>query len=499
MDFFLGIFNHDFVSLAMCFGFSLVIFVLFCLDFKSSHLRYNQIIFTLGVLGTFCGIAWGLYKFNPQNVQDSIPKLLGGLKTAFFTSIFGMLFAIINQFLSKIKNNSEDLHGESEYIPKIYETIKSAVGQVVESIQEGNLEIQNGFKKVNAINEKNYNLLEGVSGQVIKAVQEGNLEIQNGFKEINTMNEKNHNLLEDASGQVIKAVQEGNLEIQNGFKKVNAINEKNYNLLEGASGQVIKAVQEGNLEIQNGFKEINTMNEKNHNLLEGASGQVIKAVQEGNLETQDGFKNVDKLLKGISDDISQGASKAIVEALENSMRNFNENLKESFGENFKQLNNACLEMIKWQDRYKDQVNQGIDNLNALNDTLWQASEAHERIVKNSQESVKVSKKVESLIEGCNGHIEVMSKLLRDYGELSKQAKNMFVTTESGFKEVSSLINKFTEDIQTSIRSQSQSVTNLTKDIEEKLPFALGTLDQRLKDATNRFMEMYEELIRPVKG
>ena len=45
------------------------------------------IISTLGVLGTFAGITWGLYNFNTSNINESIPTLLEGLKTAFFTSL----------------------------------------------------------------------------------------------------------------------------------------------------------------------------------------------------------------------------------------------------------------------------------------------------------------------------------------------------------------------------------------------------------------------------
>lgn len=44
----------------------------------------------LGILGTFVGIFLGLYKFNPHNLQESVPLLLDGLKVAFSTSILGL-------------------------------------------------------------------------------------------------------------------------------------------------------------------------------------------------------------------------------------------------------------------------------------------------------------------------------------------------------------------------------------------------------------------------
>ena len=45
----------------------------------------------IGVLCTFIGIAWGLFGFNPapEAMHDSVINLLGGMTTAFVTSILG--------------------------------------------------------------------------------------------------------------------------------------------------------------------------------------------------------------------------------------------------------------------------------------------------------------------------------------------------------------------------------------------------------------------------
>jgi hypothetical protein len=48
------------------------------------------VLTTLGIFGTFIGIAWGLSGFNADNVQGSIPALLDGLKTSFWASVVGI-------------------------------------------------------------------------------------------------------------------------------------------------------------------------------------------------------------------------------------------------------------------------------------------------------------------------------------------------------------------------------------------------------------------------
>lgn len=54
---------------------------------------------TLGVLGTFTGILIGLLDFDVTRVDDSVPKLLAGLKIAFATSIVGISAAICFRLL----------------------------------------------------------------------------------------------------------------------------------------------------------------------------------------------------------------------------------------------------------------------------------------------------------------------------------------------------------------------------------------------------------------
>ena len=65
-----------------------------------------SIISTLGVLGTFLGITRGLIAFDPEHIDTSIPTLLGGLKTAFFTSLAGMFGSLI---LNRIVSHKFDV------------------------------------------------------------------------------------------------------------------------------------------------------------------------------------------------------------------------------------------------------------------------------------------------------------------------------------------------------------------------------------------------------
>ena len=69
--------------------------------------RLNQVagVMTgLGILGTFIGLSLGLQSFNTgttAEITNSIAPLMGGIKVAFHTSIYGMVFSLVFNYIYK--------------------------------------------------------------------------------------------------------------------------------------------------------------------------------------------------------------------------------------------------------------------------------------------------------------------------------------------------------------------------------------------------------------
>ena len=60
----------------------------------------------LGILGTFIGLSFGLQNFatgSTEEITGSIATLMSGIKVAFHTSIYGMVFSLIFNYVSKRK------------------------------------------------------------------------------------------------------------------------------------------------------------------------------------------------------------------------------------------------------------------------------------------------------------------------------------------------------------------------------------------------------------
>ncbi len=63
-----------------------------------------EVLTSLGILGTFVGLVWGLRSFEPstyETMTNSVSSLVDGIKVAFMTSIYGLLLSIL--FSSSLK------------------------------------------------------------------------------------------------------------------------------------------------------------------------------------------------------------------------------------------------------------------------------------------------------------------------------------------------------------------------------------------------------------
>lgn len=97
------------------------IILIFAMTIYLGHVRYTrfsiahgpEILTTLGITGCFVGIALGLLDFDTTNVQSSIPTLLEGVKTAFWSSIAGVAGALYIRYLHHTKKTPLVEHTEN--------------------------------------------------------------------------------------------------------------------------------------------------------------------------------------------------------------------------------------------------------------------------------------------------------------------------------------------------------------------------------------------------
>ena len=117
---------------------------------------------TLGILFTFLGIAIGLWNFDSNNIEKSIPELMNGLKTAFLVSIFGVALLVVFSFWTNIKRKKLEegvLSDETQAIYKLIETVKEFRSDLTFTDENDNvIKIGNVFRDIYQESKKQSNL-----------------------------------------------------------------------------------------------------------------------------------------------------------------------------------------------------------------------------------------------------------------------------------------------------------------------------------------------------
>ncbi|WP_353352270.1 hypothetical protein [Oceaniserpentilla sp. 4NH20-0058] len=95
------------------------------------------ILTSIGIFGTFLGVALGLNSFDTSALQDSVPQLLSGLKTAFWSSIAGLLGALSIKFRAVMDaTHGEEHHQRTASIDDLNESLQSILKSLSDSTQE---------------------------------------------------------------------------------------------------------------------------------------------------------------------------------------------------------------------------------------------------------------------------------------------------------------------------------------------------------------------------
>lgn len=79
---------------------SIVAFMIYSLMSSSSRIVSTAptILTSMGIFGTFLGIAIGLLNFDPADIRGSVPNLFGGIQMAFWSSVSGILAGLLVRF-----------------------------------------------------------------------------------------------------------------------------------------------------------------------------------------------------------------------------------------------------------------------------------------------------------------------------------------------------------------------------------------------------------------
>jgi DNA anti-recombination protein RmuC len=380
---------------------------------------------SLGILGTFIGIFIGLYRFDVNNISDSIPLLLGGLRTAFLTSIVGLLtsLSLKTEFFAKrvFRINPEDVK-DPEDDPRIDEVIKY--------LSESAPRIDNAINHL-------ANIHKAISGDgettLVTQIQKLRTSTADGLDELNTsFREFADKVVADSTQSLIDAL----TEVMKDFNaKINEQFGSNFTQLNEAVRRM--------LEWQEEYKEQVVITVENLNrCLQGvgycekllsslAESSLVYQISSGKLDML--LNNLNTNLKGI-EDIAQNTGKNFA-TIESNLTRMTEGISKAAATHEKaidkQLDTLTEGLGKATTAHKKAVDEQLNALstavNSLSARITQLSEESTKIVTDQLTILDKSleEELEKALNFLGGHLVSLSeKFVKDYTLLAEALQKL---------------------------------------------------------------------------
>lgn len=467
-------------------------------DFLLKHKRtvdaFPSIISTLGVLGTFLGITIGLSGFDVNDLTRSIPILLGGLKTAFYTSLGGMLGSLIlRHFCTDIKFDKED-GGIS--------STDAAIRELGKSVREMSTTMVSAIKETRDVVRQMGDSQTSFYTQL--------LEIEKKGEEKRTNVDSTLSRLSLIQGEQIAAQRNMALSLAS----IDSANKR----VEESLGEIVDA-QSANT---------STFDEMNEELKKFS--QILRSEVD---EIEDKMEDTNKLLTNKFDEFSELLKKSNTEALVNVMKKVTEEFQKQMNdlisrlvqENFAKLNESVEKLNTWQEENKAMIEsltkqyyQMEQDFEGTSNTMQEVSDHTQKLVGNGGRLAQLVNALEEAMVNDKKFIEI-SKNLSESASLTKDGiekqeaitnkLNDWVRGVQVFKDdVQRLINKleelnsirnYNEQFWQSTKKSMEEGVGIIQSGSEELNNQIRSIDQSFYNRLNATLASLDNLIAAITG
>jgi DNA anti-recombination protein RmuC len=439
---------------------------------------------SIGILGTFAGIVIGLLAFDTANIDSSIPALLEGLKTAFITSVAGMLSAVLFSLLSAVIF--------SELAVRRQEKLSA------EHIEQG-VQPEHIYKAMQAQYKALINIYKGLSGS-----EEGSLVGQ--FKMLradmtplqtlgNTMQAMGTSMQQLEHLALIRDQLSPSVE----FSFAQSLHQDSQRLTnEIVTLRTQQAEEQGKLELQlAGALE----------LISQLRGELDQRHEQSLHQYQEFDGKLFTALDSFAEMMSRAATEQIIDALKSVIQEFNEKLTVQFGENFKALDESVKSLVVWQEQYRGQVEKMSDQYEQSVQSLIGTREAVAGIWSECENIPKAMHDLKDVLEVNQHQIGELQRHLEAFvsmrdkaieavpmiqGQVENLGQQLAASTETlhghlletstkltdGSNEIRVALEESAEHLQRSVTATQQAFSSMATDVVS----SSGDMSQTLKDA-----------------
>lgn len=389
---------------------------------------FPTLVSSLGVLGTFYGITDGLLAFDSSNLDQSIPGLLDGLKTAFFTSLAGMLGSmILSAFISR-KQDEKD--GGVSDINQAAGTICQAVQQMSELNKSTIQQLAQQMKDQEADRKAFYRSM----GDVMDRIKESQTSIAETISSINSY----QNSASDALNSMVVLQRSQETSLDNIKEISSAMVNSIGNLEEVTSTQTsaIQSVQKSSeevaefthhvpeiLDVLSGMSgtqdSINEQIQKLKDILDAEVDQIERSMDKTNDLLERKFDEFTELLKKSNTEALVEVMKKVTEEFQKQMNSL---INKLIQENFDQLNQSVEKLNQWQQENKEMIASLTSQYKEMANNFEATSTSLYKVKQDTESLVSEGGKLRQLVDALNEVILNDEKFIKTAEHLQKTAE-----------------------------------------------------------------------------
>lgn len=429
-------------------------------DLMKQRRRIEQIpsiVSTLGVLGTFLGITIGLWHFKSDDLTSSIPQLLDGLKTAFFTSLAGMFGSMfLSSFISQLFDKED--RGVSD--------INMAAGQITKAVQAMSDAISQQTQQQSQVQAAFYNNITTILQQinanhgVVITHYESMLTAINQMMVLVTANENHLAKMEEMTT-------ESNSALSSMIVSVGNIEDINKQIETHSSTQITEIGRVNNM-----LGEVADHTEAMASIEQSVSDNLVKLgdrIHGEVIEIEESMTKTNLLLNDKFNEFSELLKKSNTEALVEVMKKVTEEFQ-------KQMNALINKLI--QENF-DQLNKSVENLN-----VWQ-QENKEMISRLTAQYQQMAENFENTSVSLSKVDEDTKQLISEGGKLHQivEALNKVIVEDEKFISVSTKLQETANLTQSNMETFDTSTKALNDWVKKQRNFVDGVilLTQKLEE------------------
>jgi hypothetical protein len=202
------------------------------------------------------------------------------------------------------------------------------------------------------------------------------------------------------------------------------------------------------------------------------------------------FDDLTQEFKNFAEESAKNNTEVFIKALSEAMENFNDSLAKHIGKNFERLNGAIEQLLDWQEKYKEHVEQMTYKFDVALQSVEKIQIAFGDIQTRSESFAGVSTELSGILQKLDSQLQEFDAYLKGISLIANNAKDAFPIIH---EQVLNLTEGFKASTEQSLNSIKKTVEVIGDDLGDTTR-QLSDTTKKLRDSVEKTSDEFESVV-----